>query len=163
MFVRFLKIEIKRISGERNISIDSIPKQIWYPTFEHCENLLDSLVNLTIEFAKVDKHFQDFKKDLDTQVFNLAYGVWECQNAIREDGKLHIALDRVKEYWKFCEYRDVADVFLELKEALQLQGDFKIVQNFSLKVNFHRHLFTNLINVLSWFIFNSGIPVQSQP
>ncbi len=42
-----------------------------------------------------------------------------------------------KEYWNIREYRDGAQVFLDLKEVLKLTGDFTIVQKFASSVRVH--------------------------
>ena len=135
LFIRLLERRLRQvINSSTDLTIASISTLVWKPTFEHCQVLIDSLINLTIKLADVDKHFGDFKGQIETQVANLASGMWECLQSAPNQGKLQYALDRVRKYWKLCEYRDGADVFLELKEVLNLHGDFKGVEKFSTEV-----------------------------
>ena len=136
LFIRPLETKMKHVlRNNADLTIASIHTLIWKPTFGHCHHLLQSLSDQTIKLADVDKHFRDFDDQLETQVSNLAAGIGECVKMPSIQPTTQLALRRVRNYWKLCEYRDGADVFLNLRDALNLQkGDFKDVEKFSTEV-----------------------------
>ena len=136
LFLRPLETKMKHVlRNTADLTIASIHILIWKPTFDHCHHLLKSLSDQTIKLAHVDKHFRDFDDQLETQVSNLAAGIGECVKMPPNNPRIQLALRRVRNYWKLCEYRDGADVFLDLRDVLNLQnGDFKHVEKFSTEV-----------------------------
>ena len=136
LFIRPLETKMRNVlRNNTELTIASIHPLIWKPTFDHCHNLLQSLSEQTIKLSDVDKYFRDFINDLETQVSNLATGIWECVKMTPNQLRIQLALHRVRNYWKLCEYRYGADVFLELRDVLNLQnGDFKDVEKFSTEV-----------------------------
>ena len=138
LFVRPLEKKLKSViasNSETEVSISDIFSLVWKPTFEHCVTLLESLADLTIKLAAVDKYLKEFSETLDTQVKILSDGISECTKKAGDPTRLNLALIRVQNYWKLCEYRHGADVFLRLRDVLELQrGDFSDVERFSTEV-----------------------------
>ena len=136
LFIRPLEKKVRQVVNTSSEStIADIHTRIWKPTFDHCQQLLKSLTDQTIMLADVDKHFKPFADQLETQVSNLSAGIVECVQIEADLRGIQSALHRVRNYWKLCEYRDGADVFLRLRDVLMLQsGDFKEVELFSTEV-----------------------------
>ena len=136
LFIRPLEKKVKQVvNASTNPTISDIHTSIWKPTFDHCQQLLHSLIDQTIMLADVDKHFKPFEAQLETQVTNLATGIGDCVKLKPDSSKIKLALDRVRNYWKLCQYREGADVFLRLRDVLNLKdGDFKEVELFSTEV-----------------------------
>ena len=136
LFIRPLETKMKHVlRSNAELTIASIHYLIWKPTFDHCQHLLKSLTDQTIKLADVDKHFREFDDQLETQVSNLAAGIGECVKMPPNHLRTQLALRRVRNYWKLCEYRDGADVFLDLRDVLKLQNaDFEDVERFSSEV-----------------------------
>lgn len=135
LFLRPLNKRLKEfVTSDTELTIASISDDVWKPTFDDCRKLLDSLSDKTIKLKEVDRHFKPFADQLETQVSNLAAGIGECLQ-VRPQKKTELAVLCIRDYWKLCEYRDGADIFLKLREVLKLQGgDFKDVERFSTKV-----------------------------
>ena len=117
-----------------NFSVEHIHSLVWQPTFDYFVELFDSLLSLRIKLSTVDKLFKEHEKNLETQLSNLFFGLKKCTGDFNTGLRHHIVdpLHRIQRYWHLCQYHNGADVFLELKEVLNLQkGDFKIVETFS--------------------------------
>lgn len=116
-----------------DFSVQHIYSLVWQPTFDYFVALLDSLISLRIKLSDVDKKFKEHETTLEPQLFRLFSGLKKCQGvACLSHHLIERPLHRIQKYWHLCRYRKGADVFLELKEVLNLQkGDFKIVETFS--------------------------------
>ncbi len=87
--------------------------------------------SMTLSF--VDLHLQNLN-NLDNAVLNLAVGITKCMGTQPTQGPLKNALWRIKQYWKLCQYQTGANVFLRLRDVLNLKGDFEIVKRLSQQV-----------------------------
>ena len=127
------------VRDKPEFSIDHVHHHVWKPTLDHFIHLIDSVVYLTIKLSDVDKYFKG-QENLDTHLVNLFHGVRECMEREHDDLKpIRTALNAISDYWHFCAYRNGADVFLELKNVLELtEGDFNLVQNFATDVRLIR-------------------------
>ena len=136
LFIRPLEKKMRQVVNTSSEStIADIHPLIWKPTFDHCQQLLKSLTDQTIMLADVDKHFKPFAVQLETQVKILADGIGECVKMPPNQPGIQLALRQVRNYWKLCEYRNGADVFLRLRDVLNLHnGDFKDVERFATEV-----------------------------
>ena len=126
-------------------SVAHVHHHVWKPTLDHFVNLIHSLVSLTIKLSDVDNYFKD-QEDLDTQLNNVFHGVGECTDTNHEDPTpIRTALAAIRNYWRFCDYCNGADVFLELRKVLNLQkGDFNLVEKFVTNVRLIRLVLDNI-------------------
>ncbi len=128
------------ISSKPSITLDDIP-QVWAGAFQECQKLLEAVRIRTIKLSKVDKQFKPYRQsNLDTLLLNLHQGVCQCTgvspaNKKKEAEFICSAVGRMRSYWDLCNYRDTANVFLKIKDALNLtKGDFRDVEKLSKEV-----------------------------
>ena len=121
------------------VTINEIYTLIWRPVFEQCEKLLDDLATHQITLATVDHRLKPHASTLEPDIINLAVGMHKCLNTPTAPNytTLRGAMSKVEDYWKICEYQDGAQVFLHLKEVLQLSGDFVLIQMFASSVRMY--------------------------
>ncbi len=137
LFVQPLKQKKKEVVLNSNLTINDIYPLIWQPIFEHCQKLLNHLATHQITLTTVDHHLKPHAATLESDVFNLATGMHKCLNTTPDFTVLRSALSKVEVYWRICEYHDGAQVFLNLRNVLQLTGDFNLIQMFAVSVRMH--------------------------
>lgn len=138
---------VSAIRETPDFSLQHVYSKVWKPTFDHFVALLDSLLSLRMKLSDVDKIFKQHEKTLATQLASLYTGVKKCQEGVSTSRReINIAVDRIQNYWHLCRCGNGADVFLELKELLNLQkGDFRIVETFSQDVSLYcKHMCSSL-------------------
>ena len=120
-----------------NLSIAHLHSEVWAPTFEQCQSLLEELYEQTITLGDVDRHFGKYREsgELKTQLQLLFHGVNECMHRKEGEKWIQRSVDKIVNYCQLCGYRDAANSFLELRDLLKLtKGDFRDVERISKKV-----------------------------
>ena len=132
LFLRFIEKRLKMVVDTRSdLTIADIYTEIWQPVFNDCLKLLESLADQSMILSFVDAHFKDYSDILETMVNHLAVAVSKCSNIKLDPTSLSQPLYNIRQYWKVCEYQKVAQFFLKLKDLLQLNGDFCLVERLS--------------------------------
>ena len=118
------------------ITVSDIFPKIWQPAFVFCEKLLTDLADRSMKLDFVDKHLTQFNKNLLNDVKNLAEAIRSCSKPTPQSHQLQSAVKKVHDYWRLCRYEDGARVFLQLRDVLNLKGDFSLIEShFSVQVN----------------------------
>ena len=137
LFLHPLRQNMKQVLLRTGLTIADIYSQIWRPTFEHCQKFLSKLVSLRITLFSVDRYLKPYSQNLKVEVNNLAAGLKRCSPDVPDHGKIDLALSKVKDYWRICEYQEGAQVFLDLKNVLNLErGNFIQIQKLATNVSF---------------------------
>ena len=154
------KVINEHIESETNLKVADFYPLIWKPTFDNSRLLLETLANLTIKLVDCDRDLKDFTTTLDTQLDILRNGICRCAQVEIDATRIQTALSRVRMYWKLCEYRHGANIFLQLRDVLDLQdGDFSIVETFANTVSPAVISFF-LSNVFILFVYFSSLEHQ---
>ena len=127
--------EAFRNSGRTSPTLADIHSEVWVTAFDSCQSLLEELHDRSMKLAHIDKHFMDHKSDLEMQLERLSKGVNACLG--KDSGELWIreVVHRIQDYWLLCNYQKAASIFLDLKEALNLQNeDFSDIEKLSTEV-----------------------------
>jgi hypothetical protein len=124
------------IRDNPDLTLDSIHPMVWQPCLGNCKQLLTSLSDLSMKLVDVDHIFRDHRKNIHPQLQALFKGLSLC---IREkfDWKLiERAIEKIKQYWDLCRYRKGANIFLGIRNSLDLEGgDFSLVEKLSKEVH----------------------------
>ncbi len=139
LFVQPLNQKMKQVLINPGVTINEIYALVWQPVFEECQKLLDDLATHQITLATVDHRLKPHASTLKRDITNLAVGMHKCLNTptAPNHSTLRSAMSKIEDYWRICEYRDGAQVFLHLKEVLQLSGDFALIQMFDSSVRMY--------------------------
>ena len=125
------------------LSIEDIVTKIWKPAFNECCQILESLNNCSIKLSEVNDRFLEYKdaSTIKLQLEKLYKGVELCHS--RKPPKkcppgINTAVERMQQYWTLCRYAKAAQTVLELKEKLELTGDFSLMETIAEKVKLIR-------------------------
>ena len=141
IFMSVWKHYLSQANGP-SLTISGVHSLVWQPAFQECCVLLEHLRAHTIELALVDKHLKKYRGDrLTLEIKNLFAAV----NIINEVSNaspswIEGTVKKLEDYWKLCTYREAANRVLDLKQTLDLQGDFKIVEVIAEQVIIRRYL-----------------------
>ena len=124
---------IKNITNS-SLTVADICSEVWDPAFRNCQSLLDKLHDRSMELACIDWSFRQHERDLETQLMNLFAGVNACLGEITSGAWIKGVVRCIYNYWHLCNYRKAASAFLDLKKALNLQGDFRNVEKLATEV-----------------------------
>ena len=122
-----------------NFFVADIYPEVWKPIFEHCHALIKDLVDQNMTLSFVDAHLKDHSENLFNIVSNLAVGIAKCSALSCEQIAIRNAVWKIEQYWRICEYKTGARVFIQLRDVLKLTGDFNLVEKISLQVNLNYH------------------------
>lgn len=120
-----------------NLGIGDLYSQVWNPTFEICQQLLEKLHDKSIPLSDVDKYFHRYKKEtLKAELERLAKGIDVCCEDPKDPTWIRQAVKRMERYWKVCTQCRAANSFLQLRDTLKLtKGDFGVVEKISTEVS----------------------------
>ena len=113
--------------------VDIHPK-VWEHAFCSCQSLLQELCDRSMKLSRVDRCFKRHKSDLEMQLGNLLAGVNACLGDRRSGAWIKGVVRCIYDYWHLCNYQKAATAFLDLKKALNLQGDFRNVEKLATEV-----------------------------
>ena len=133
------------VSSQCKAVTDFYPK-VWRPTFEKCQKILHDLYNESMHLSEVDKLFNISKDHLQTQLLKLYEGLKSCSEidegsscsfveTYLDGAWIHLRVQQINHYWDLCKCHEAANLFLSLKDVLQLNdGDFTTVERVSTEV-----------------------------
>ena len=111
------------------LSVNEVAELVWAPSNERLQSLQESLLSGTISFEELDKLFQVFKDSQDlAKEMRLLILKNESQVKASED-KMKKRIEQIERYYRLRNCIDAVWVILELKEGLNLHGDFRLVED----------------------------------
>ena len=118
-----------------DLTLDNIYSLVWQPCIQQCQQLLDSLMDMSIKLSDVDDLLWPHNVRLETQLHSLFKGINEITQKKPSSSLIDRATQRIRNYWALRKYKKGADIFLKLKDSLGLtQGDFRQVERLSQQV-----------------------------
>ena len=121
------------------LDLADIVSQVWDPTFQSCQVLLESLKNQSVHLVVVDNYFHQYsddRKGLSESITVFNCGMLACTE--RKDPTcskwIESVVNSMQQYWSLSRYSKAAATLLQLKNELQLSGDFDIVEQLAAKV-----------------------------
>ena len=139
-----LRTIAERESQNISLGVEDVVELIWTPTNAELQSLQARFVSGTISFGEVDKLFRVFKDNK---------GYDDLANEIRlftlKDGSpvqtteeiINMRIEQIQQYYKLQRCIDAAEVILDFRTCLGLQGDFKLVEHlrYQVRLNFTFH------------------------
>ena len=118
------------------LTFEDVVNKIWNPVFEECAQLVDSIQSRSIQLKYIDHYFGCVgSKGLLTHFKALFVAMEACHGRVgRSPAWIHIAVDRMHQYWSLCAQAKAAKVVLELKGKLGLTGDFHVIEGVAGKI-----------------------------
>ena len=111
--------------------------QIWKKALDDCIHLIESLRSRSIRLPRVEVLLEKYstKQTLTDNMRNLEIGICECIGKPRPSNQwINGCIQRMYQYQSLCQHASAALAFLQLKECLELTGDFSIVEKLASEV-----------------------------
>ena len=116
------------------LTLANICSEVWDPAFCNCQSLLDKLYDRSMKLSSIDEYFKQHERNLEMQLMNLFAGVNACLGEKKGGAWIKGVVRCIQDYWHLCNYHKTASAFLDLKKALNLQGNFRNVEKLATKV-----------------------------
>ena len=119
-----------------DFSLADVTTEVWRPVFSQCEKLLASLMDCSISLTMVNQLFHQMShKFIEHNIKQLQRGVEWCRGRKNVDITwIGGVIDRMNQFWRLSGYTDAAQAFLKIRDALELTGDFQLVENVASQV-----------------------------
>jgi hypothetical protein len=130
LFQQIWESRLKTVASKKQVlTFADVVTKIWKPVFNECCQLIDGVKGLTITLADVNRHFHPLRGDGQAHLELLFKATEACHKSeVGSTTWIRGALDRMQHYWSVCEQAEVARTVLQLKESLQLQGNFEAIE-----------------------------------
>ncbi len=131
LFQNIWTAKLTRTSKSKiTLTFTDVVNKVWNPVFEECARLVDSIQSRSIKLKYINHYFGCLgSKRLLAHLKALYVAMEACHGrAGRSPAWIHIAVDRMHQYWSLCAQAKAAKVVLELKGKLGLSGDFRVIQ-----------------------------------
>ncbi len=115
--------------ANRRLNLGSVV-QIWENTLKECIAFVESLQDRSISLSSVYELVTlKGKENLSQDITNLEAGICVCTGATPPNPVwIRNCVMRMYQYQSLCQHASAAKIFVELKETLQLTGDFSMVE-----------------------------------
>ena len=119
-----------------HFSFADVQTEVWRPAFFHCEKLLASMIDYSISLTMVNQLFHQMRHEL------IEYNIKQLQRSVEWcRGKKNVdftwvggVINRINQFWRLSGYTDAAQAFLNVRDALELTGDFQLVEDVASQV-----------------------------
>ena len=133
------QVQLSGIATVKDVSYDSVYKQVWKPTIVQCQTLLCKLKNKTVTLEEAESLYQI--ENFTLQLLALCIAIDKCY-PISNDSLLpnswvsqtvaHIALYHEVANNPKC--TQAAEVIIKIRTSLKLKGDFTIIEDLAKNV-----------------------------
>jgi hypothetical protein len=132
LWTSVLKTEAK---AKLPLTFTDVVTRIWIPVMEGCCWLIESVKTRKIKLKDVDFYFRHCDGDVCEHLHHLYFGIEKCYG--REPGScewIRISVNLMQQYWDLCGQAEAANIILDLKESMNLTGNFLIIENVARQV-----------------------------
>lgn len=140
LFDKLWQNTLKRVSKTFNeLNIQQVVTEMWEPTLAASAKLIDSFFDRSIKLSDVDIYFKNSDRDkIQEHIYRLHKGVQFCYNNHLDSecpGWIKSAVHLMHQYWALQKTAEGATLVLELKQKLNLHGDFSLIEVLADKVH----------------------------
>ena len=118
-------------AGEgEGLSIDKVQEMSWTPSYRRWRDLWERVISGEISLKEVEERFarsRDDAKSLEVEI--------EAATACFSEEDIRHRIDQIKQCNKLTECSEAAETILEFQEAMNLKGDFQVLDDFRDQVN----------------------------
>lgn len=139
LFRQMWQLTSKKAEKENpELTINDIVTKVWLPSFKECCRILDSLKSCSMKLREVNNRFRHYSDSntIKVQLEKLYKGVELCHNkpAPTRPPWINSAVERMEQYWTLTRYAQAAETVLQLRQKLELTGDFSLMETIAKKV-----------------------------
>ena len=130
----------RAVKEKPDLTIKDIVTKIWNPAFKECCRVLDSLQDHSMKLKEVNDRFYQFDDGnmIIAHLEKLYKGVELCHRRsppTKHPSWIDSAVECMQQYWTLCRYAKAAQTVLQLKQKLELTGDFSLMETIAKKVS----------------------------
>ena len=116
-----------------------VHENVCMPVLDECKEILLNLQQKAMTLENVDKYFQKFQQqtDLKSNLNKLCQGIKECfpdTEVLPAKQWVDSVVMHIQEYKRINSYMKAATIILELKESMELTGDFAVINTLAQQV-----------------------------
>ena len=130
--VYFLK---SALESSTSLSLQNFVVSIWNPLYNKCELLINSLKDKSIELVEVRKIYEKYinhGENVVEQLYLLHSALELCEErnpSSMPPAWIKDTVDHMNNYLSLCKQSSAARLILELRDRLNLTGDFTVVED----------------------------------
>ena len=117
--------------SDGKVTIDTVYELLWIQSFERWQTLWERVCSGQISLKEVDERFGRFRRDPESFDGEIKIAL----KFLPDEEDLHQRVDQIRQYQKLRECEDSAAAILEFQEAMELEGDFQVLDDFRDQVN----------------------------
>ena len=113
------------LAGDEELRFEDVTKDVWVPTEQQCRRLYRDLKSGSITFRELDDNFGDCYRDNESmgqELKVLAKAQGDVYQWIKE------TLKKIQQYHILDQYREGAEVMLQMKAEFKLSGNFEVLE-----------------------------------
>ena len=135
-FRKFWKRQKRQHEGIIHLNFSTVV-QIWEDALKECIKFVESLRDRSISLSSVQELVEKREEEnLSLDISNLEAGICVCTGTTPPSPVwIRNCVTRMYQYQSLCHHASTAKIFVELKETLQLTGDFSMVEKLADKVS----------------------------
>ena len=138
------QIEKAQLPEGKKLSLPDIAVDIWEPCFTQIQQLVERFCDRTVTLQEIDKYLK-FKEehcsDLNQHIFKLVEGCNKCLNIRPPTTWIYNFVNSVNHYRIINKAKDVADLVITAKDALNMNDGFEKLEDCKLKVRTYIHCY----------------------
>lgn len=139
LFQQIWKFKLQEVlSAKLQLTFHEVVIKIWDPVFSECCQLVDDVRKGNIKLKKVDYYFQPLNVSgtVSHHLKSLYTAVEACRSKKAQSFSwIQSSVDLMEQYWALCKQAKAAKIVLDLRDKLQLTGDFKVIEDIASRVN----------------------------
>ena len=112
------------------LSMDKVQELAWTASYRRWRNLWESVISGEISLKEVEERFARFRDDAKSLEVEI-----EAAMACFSEEDIRHRIDQIKQCNKLTECSEAAETILEFQEAMNLKGDFQVLDDFRDQVN----------------------------
>ncbi len=134
---------VSDLMQDEKLSFEAVAKDVWLPTEKECRRIYRELKSGSITLGELSQNFGDLRGNYETMKKE-----WETLS-IAEGEKSHQwieeTMEKVRRYQYITQYREGANVMMQVKDAFNLSGDFVVLEVLAKSVSgrCYTHILTN--------------------
>ena len=142
-----LKLTAEREGRKVSLTVDDVEELVWTPSSEQVWSLQDRFLTGEISFEEIDKFFRAFKGNEDIAKEMKLVTSRNGRETKPTEFFVNQRIQQIDQYFKLHDCIDAAKSILKFKTSLDLQGNFRLVEDL------HNQVCLSTIRVMFLFPF----------
>ncbi|PFX15559.1 E3 ubiquitin-protein ligase RNF213 [Stylophora pistillata] len=112
------------------LTLDAVNELLWTQSFERWQTLWDRVCSGQISLREVDERFDKFRNESERFDIEIGIALKLLPDEQDSEAAINQRVDQIKQYQKLRGCEEAAAAILEFQNAMQLEGDFQVLDDF---------------------------------